>query len=73
MLSVGDMKLHPSPAWDQMTLEQKFMFLREWAENLTDTHRSLQIEIHSLLGKLMRIDAKLSDLTQQLNRKAPEP
>ena len=40
------------------------MFLREWAENLTDTHRSLQIEIHSLLGKLMRIDAKLSDLTQ---------
>jgi DNA-binding transcriptional regulator YbjK len=55
------MNLHFFPARGQMTLEQKFKFLREWAEDLTDTHRSLQIEIHSLLGKLLRIDANLSD------------
>lgn len=40
-------------AWDQMTLEQKFSFLNQWAENLANENRSLQVELHSLLGKIM--------------------
>jgi hypothetical protein len=63
------MKLSPNVAWDQMTLDQKFVFIAERADNLTDAKRSLQIELHSLLGKLLSIDSKLSTLTQKLNRK----
>jgi hypothetical protein len=63
------MKLKPNLAWDQMTLEQKFVFIAERADSLTDAKRSLQIEIHSLLGKLLSVDSKLSTLAQQLNRK----
>ena len=48
------------------------MFLRERAEDLTDTH--LYRSRFTLCGgKLLRIDANLSDLTQRLNRKTPEP
>jgi PAS domain S-box-containing protein len=65
----GQMKLSPNVAWDQMTLDQKFVFIAERADNLTDAKRSLQIELHSLLGKLLSIDSKLSTLTQKLNRK----
>ena len=52
-----------------MTLDQKFVFIAERADNLTDAKRSLQIELHSLLGKLLSIDSKLSTLAQKLNRK----
>ena len=63
------MKLNPNLAWDQMTLHQKFVFIAERADNLADAKRSLQIELHSLLGKLLSIDSKLSTLTEKLNRK----
>jgi hypothetical protein len=52
-----------------MTLYQKLVFVAERADNLTDAQRSLQIELRSLLGKLLSIDSKLSTLTQKLNRK----
>ena len=63
------MKLNPNLSWDQMTLYQKFVLVAERADNLTDAKRSLQIELHSLLGKLLSIDSKLSTLAQKLNRK----
>ena len=50
-----------------MTSEQKFAFLEEWAENLAVANRSLNIDIRSLLGKLLKLDSKISDLKQQLN------
>jgi hypothetical protein len=50
-----------------MTSEQKFAFLEEWAENLAVVNRSLNIDILSLLGKLLKLDSKISDLKQQLN------
>jgi hypothetical protein len=56
------MKFNPNLAWDQMTLDQKFVSIAERADNLTDAKRSLQIELHSLLGKLLSIDSKLSTL-----------
>jgi len=62
------MKLNRNLSWDQMTLYQKLV-VAERADNLTDAQRSLQIELHSLLGKLLSIDSKLSTLTQKLNRK----
>ena len=63
------MKLNPNLAWDQMTLDEKFVFIADRADNLTDAKRSLQVELHSLLGKLLSINSKLSTLTQKLNRK----
>ena len=63
------MKLNRNLSWDQMTLYQKLAFVAERADNLTDAQRSLQIELRSLLGKLLSIDSKLSTLTQKLNRK----
>jgi hypothetical protein len=51
-----------------MTPEQKFAFLNEWAENLTNANRSLQIELHSFLGKVLSVESKISNLKQQLNR-----
>jgi hypothetical protein len=62
------MVTRPHPAWDQMTPEQKFAFLNEWAENLTNANRSLQIELHSFLGKVLSVESKISNLKQQLNR-----
>jgi hypothetical protein len=62
------MEPHPYPALDQMTLDQKFAFLNEWVENLTNGNRSLQIEINSLLGKLLKLESKVSDLKEQLNK-----
>jgi hypothetical protein len=56
------MKFNPNLAWDQMTLDQKFVSIAERADNLTDAKRFLQIELHSLLGKLLSIDSKLSTL-----------
>ena len=50
------MVTHPRPAWDQMTPEQKFAFLNEWAENLANANRSLQIDLHSLLGKVLKLE-----------------
>jgi hypothetical protein len=49
-------------AWDQMTLEQKFALLNEWAANLANENRSLQVEIYSLFGKILSVESKLSDL-----------
>jgi hypothetical protein len=49
-------------ARDQMTLEQKFAFLCEWADDLADANRSLKIEIHSLLGKILSLDSKVAHL-----------
>ena len=63
------MRLQPNLAWDQMTLDQKFVFIAERADDLAYAKRSLQIEVHSLLGKFLSIDSKLSTLAQQLNRK----
>jgi hypothetical protein len=57
----------PCPVWDQMTPEQKFAYLEEWAENLATANRSLNIDIRSLLGKLLKIDSKISKLKQQLD------
>jgi hypothetical protein len=54
-----------------MTSEQKFAFLEEWAENLAVVNRSLNIDILSLLGKLLKLDSKISDLKQQLNDNTP--
>jgi len=54
-----------------MTREQKFAFLEEWAENLATANRSLNIDIRSLLGKLLKLDSKISDLKQQLNYNTP--
>jgi hypothetical protein len=62
------MEFNPDLAWDQMTLDQKFAFIIERMDNLRDTKRSLQVELHSLLGKLLSIDSKLSNLAQNLNR-----
>jgi hypothetical protein len=59
----------PCPEWDQMTREQKFAFLEEWAENLANANRSLDIDIRSLLGKLLKLDS--TDLKQQLNYNTP--
>jgi hypothetical protein len=56
------------PAWDQMTLEQKFAFLNELADNLADENRSLQVDIYSLLGKLFSVESKLSDLNRKLSQ-----
>jgi hypothetical protein len=61
----------PCPVWDQMTSEQKFAFLEEWAENLAVANRSLNIDIRSLLGKLLKLDSKITDLKQQLNDNTP--
>jgi hypothetical protein len=61
----------PCPDWDQMTREQKFAFLEEWAENLATANRSLNIDIRSLLGKLLKLDSKISHLKQQLNYNTP--
>jgi hypothetical protein len=61
----------PCPVWDQKTSEQKFAFLEEWAENLAVANRSLNIDIRSLLGKLLKLDSKISDLKQQLNDNTP--
>ena len=63
------MKLNRNLSWDQMTLYQKLVLVAERADNLTDAQRSLQIELHSLLGKLLSINSKLSTLAQKLNRK----
>ena len=52
-----------------MTLDQKFVFIAERADDLAYAKRSLQIEVHSFLGKFLSIDSKLSTLAQQLNRK----
>jgi hypothetical protein len=57
----------PCPAWNQMTPEQKFAFLEELAENLATANRSLNIDIRSLLGKLLKLDSKISDLKLQLD------
>jgi hypothetical protein len=54
-----------------MTREQKFASLEEWAENLATANRSLNIDIRSLLGKLLKLDSKISDLKQQLNYNTP--
>jgi hypothetical protein len=67
------MKLKPNLAWDQMTLEQKFVSIVERADNLADTKRSLQIDLQSLLGKLLSVDSKLSALTQELEREDTHP
>jgi hypothetical protein len=62
----GPMEPNPSPAWDQMTLEEKFAFLCERAESLATDKRSLQIDIHSLLGKCLALDSKISKVELSL-------
>jgi hypothetical protein len=59
------------PEWDQTTPEQKFAFLEEWAERLATANRSLNIDICSLLGKLLKLGSKISGLKQQLNYNTP--
>jgi hypothetical protein len=57
----------PCHVWGQMTPEQKFAYLEEWAENLATANRSLNIDIRSLLGKILKLDSKISELKQQLD------
>ena len=49
-----------------MTLEEKFAFLCERAESLATDKRSLQIDIHSLLGKCLALDSKISKVELSL-------
>ena len=60
-------------AWDQMTLEQKFAFLCGRVDHLTGANRSLKVEIHSLLGKTLSLDSKITALKQRLDENAREP
>ena len=52
-----------------MALEQKFAFLCERADDAANANRSLKIDLQSLLGQLIKLDAKLTDLQQPVKDK----
>jgi hypothetical protein len=56
------------PAWGQMTPDQKFEFLNEWATNLTNSDRYRQNELQSLQEQILHLQSEVSNLSRALGQ-----
>jgi hypothetical protein len=51
------------PAWKEMTVEQKCLFLHEWCENLTRKVEIQESSIQRLHERLQAVEAKTKEET----------